>query len=68
LNGARQKDWNWIQVLTLNCTSCHGYPPAKTITGDTHPDIADCTFCHASAYNSKGALDITKHINGRVDR
>jgi hypothetical protein len=62
--------WSWTRPASpaVTCNSCHGMPPAKTRTGGTHPSSLLCNTCHKSAYNSStGALDPTKHINGKVE-
>jgi predicted CxxxxCH...CXXCH cytochrome family protein len=71
LDGATVKQWKWTEGVAggLGCTSCHGQPPAKTVTGGAHPATsAECKVCHASAYDANGKLDPSKHINGKVDR
>lgn len=67
LDGALVKTWRWTAKLpAIACDSCHGLPPAKLASGGSHPPGANCTGCHASAFNN-GLLDTTKHINGKVD-
>lgn len=69
LDGAKVTSWPWTKQLSpsLNCSSCHGMPPAKTLTGGTHSTSTDCRTCHSKAYTSAGQLDPARHINGKVD-
>ena len=70
LDGGKVKSWTWTKAASpaMSCQSCHGLPPAKTMDGNTHPANTACKTCHSSAYNnSTGALDPTKHLNGKVD-
>lgn len=69
LDGGKVTSWSWTQKASpaLACDSCHGQPPQKTLSGGTHPQTGTCNTCHSSAYSSSGALDPTKHINGKVD-
>ena len=58
---------------TLDCESCHGFPP-----GGRHPQSFErtpdaparaCARCHSRTVGADGALDLAggKHINGVVD-
>lgn len=68
LDGATVTSWTWTKKVPggLTCTSCHGNPPLKTVSGGVHSSGTACDACHSAAYNS-GALDPSKHINGEVD-
>ncbi|HET9596370.1 MAG TPA: CxxxxCH/CxxCH domain-containing protein, partial [Anaeromyxobacteraceae bacterium] len=56
----------WTVAGTLNCTSCHGAPPAGT-----HPANATaCGNCHDAAYSfngTTGTVNAAQHMNGAVD-
>ena len=69
LDGGKVSAWTWTKKLptSLTCDSCHGLPPKKTLSGQTHSSSTDCKTCHSAAYTSKGMLDPAKHINGKVD-
>ena len=69
LDGAKVSAWTWTKKLStsLACDSCHGLPPAKTATGKVHSTSKNCDVCHADAYTSKGTLDPSKHMNGKVE-
>ena len=70
LDGGKVTSWTWTKAASpsLSCDSCHGMPPAKTSAGGTHPSSLMCNTCHSSAYDSStGALDPTKHLNGKVE-
>jgi predicted CxxxxCH...CXXCH cytochrome family protein len=68
LNGGTGSPWRWTQTSTPGCTSCHGQPPGKTVSGGNHPQgVTSCKQCHGSAYTASGDLDPTKHMNGKVD-
>ena len=68
-SGKVGKSWKWTEKLSggLACDSCHGNPPAMTSGGSAHSSGTGCIYCHASAYQAGGSLDLTKHLNGKVD-
>ncbi len=61
--------WKWTEKLSggLACDSCHGNPPAKLRDGGVHSSGTGCIYCHSAAYDTNSALDLTKHLNGKVD-
>ncbi len=69
LDGAKVTSWSWTKKLSggLSCTSCHGMPPKQTVSGKAHSSSTNCDVCHSAAYTAKGALDPSKHINGKVE-
>ena len=54
----------WTQAGSLGCASCHGTPPPAP-----HPQIADCSRCHAAvvAKDDASIVDRELHVNGRVE-
>jgi predicted CxxxxCH...CXXCH cytochrome family protein len=69
LSGAKTTTWTWNAGVGLDCTSCHGAPPTTLLKGGKHPDPngVACNICHANSYDNAGNLDLSKHINGKVD-
>jgi predicted CxxxxCH...CXXCH cytochrome family protein len=55
---------SWTVAGSLGCTSCHGAPPPAP-----HPQIADCSRCHASvvAQDDVTIADRNHHVDGVVD-
>jgi predicted CxxxxCH...CXXCH cytochrome family protein len=55
---------SWIGPGKLDCTSCHGAPPAAP-----HPQIADCSRCHGEIVAEDDVTMIAKsrHVDGIVD-
>ncbi len=68
LDGGKVKEWKWTEGVAdgIGCSSCHGEPPQKTLSGAPHPNAFNCQGCHSSAYD-QGKLNPAKHINGKVD-
>ncbi|MBW2730781.1 MAG: CxxxxCH/CxxCH domain-containing protein [Deltaproteobacteria bacterium] len=60
--------WTWTAKIEggLVCGSCHGNPPAKTLTNKAHPNEPICENCHIKGYKD-GQLDPMTHINGKVE-
>ncbi|HVY25382.1 MAG TPA: CxxxxCH/CxxCH domain-containing protein [Polyangiaceae bacterium] len=54
----------WNSPTTLDCRGCHGAPPPAP-----HPQIDDCSKCHADTVASDNAriIDRTRHVDGKVD-
>lgn len=54
----------WTSTTDLNCTSCHGAPPAAP-----HPQVQNCSLCHPNATGPLGRqmIDRTLHVNGSVE-
>lgn len=70
LDGGKVSTWRWTSKLPvkLACDSCHGQPPAQTLSGNPHPASTACSTCHAQAYDpNTSLLDPTKHPNGKVE-
>jgi len=53
--------WNGEQAL--DCSSCHGLPPALP-----HPQVADCSVCHGAvvAADDRSIIDKDRHVDGVV--
>lgn len=70
LPGASTPTPSWTTAHTSTCGSCHGMPPAKTLSGAAHPKatLTTCHTCHKGVVDSAGKIiDTGKHINGKVD-
>ncbi|HET9954941.1 MAG TPA: CxxxxCH/CxxCH domain-containing protein [Polyangiaceae bacterium] len=54
----------WDQPQTLDCTGCHGMPPAAP-----HPAATQCGFCHSAVVSSDHLTihDRNRHVDGTVD-
>lgn len=53
----------WVKVPGgLQCTSCHGWPPAPP-----HPADARCDRCHANVDAQGMILERALHVNGEID-
>ncbi len=57
---------SWNTGATVDCTSCHGNPPARP-----HPQRDDCATCHGAGYSKTGATSGTvvanTHVDGTID-
>lgn len=58
----RSPVWNVEQAL--DCTSCHGAPPALP-----HPQTKNCSACHGQVVGSDNhsIIDRSRHVNGTVE-
>ncbi len=55
--------WTQVDGSQVSCGGCHGFPPPPP-----HPASASCQHCHPSVINAQMQfVDISKHVNGRVD-
>lgn len=55
----------WTELIdgSLQCHSCHDYPPAEG-----HPERTDCVTCHAPVVGTDGQIAMSeRHIDGNVD-
>jgi ferredoxin len=74
--------WTDTSATGAGCGSCHGDVTKSTLaekalpktvsTGGTHPDVDlsqhTCSYCHGRVINSSMEfVDLSKHINGKVD-
>ena len=69
LSGATAATIAWNANATVNCTSCHGNPPA----GNGHPANTACATCHGTGYTwltaTTGSITgaaLTTHIDGAI--
>lgn len=70
LDGGTTTSPSWTEALPMVCGSCHGIPPAKTLTGADHvaSTVDKCAACHGAVVNKGGKItDPGKHVNGVVD-
>lgn len=44
------------------CGSCHGNPMPPT-----HPQVAECVFCHAEVVSADGIIAPDLHVNGEIE-
>lgn len=53
----------WTQAGKLNCTSCHGVPPAAG-----HPSNPACAACHGDGYTNAAVTGgaVNTHVDGRT--
>jgi len=68
LNGGSNKNPRWNDTAyNVGCATCHGYPPATTRSGATHPATSTCSSCHphVNATNN-GFVNASLHIDGTV--
>ena len=55
--------WNQVDGSQVACGTCHSLPPPPP-----HPASGTCQNCHPAVVDDQlQFVDITKHINGRVD-
>jgi len=54
----------WTQDRALDCSSCHGLPPALP-----HPQSENCASCHGAivAADNRTIIDKGRHVNGVVN-
>jgi predicted CxxxxCH...CXXCH cytochrome family protein len=54
----------WTVAKSLDCTSCHGAPPALP-----HPQTKNCSACHGDvvAADNRTIIDRDRHVDGTVD-
>ena len=69
LSGATASTIAWNTSATVNCTSCHGNPPA----GNGHPLSNACASCHGTGYTyltaTTGSISgaaLNTHIDGLI--
>ena len=69
LSGGTATTIAWNANATVNCTSCHGSPPA----GNGHPANDNCATCHGAGYAKLTATTgtitgaaLATHINGSI--
>lgn len=70
LDGGKTPAPSWTAAGKLACDSCHGAPPAKALSGATHPKatLTTCHTCHKGVVDSAGKIiDKSKHVNGVTD-
>lgn len=58
----------WTSDPTLDCTSCHGLPPA-TAPHEPSMTLPACATCHPGTVLASGALNLSSklHLDGKVD-
>jgi predicted CxxxxCH...CXXCH cytochrome family protein len=69
--------WNDTTDQYSACGSCHGditkstigdkALPMTSLNGGTHPNDNRCYNCHPSVINSNYQLNVSKHVNGKID-
>jgi predicted CxxxxCH...CXXCH cytochrome family protein len=76
-NGNKQSvAWKDVSGQARACGSCHGDVTKssiadkalpKTAPGGTHPNDNRCYNCHTSVIGTNYKLNVSKHLNGRID-
>jgi predicted CxxxxCH...CXXCH cytochrome family protein len=58
----------WTDIAAMDCTSCHGMPPAGHPPVVGTPTAATCSACHPSSINPDGSVvAMGSHLDGKAD-